>query len=424
MVRQYNPQHFFRQTPNNLLEQYFKEKGVLTEINFRELTETKIEPLYTAWLALPEKERGDMEKDFRGIDRMATAGATKAIIDEADWHGEDLAPTLAELKNHHDRAFWTFLNRKEYWKGAMQFQYADSIPASYWRKRKNVPKNPAQVEPEDIARLEHIISKYFHHKEGRGKNCRVECYRRDNLDYFFAYPEDYAQASIEWIDNEFERPPRNPAFEVIFVFSQTDGTLEVFLRGNKKPVPDLQKIFAETILRTALVPDEKDEKVYHLNPLKQRDVQFIFDPASGIEAVLVRKLRLSNMLKKNERIVLEADPTYNPNAVYDLLDTIQSKSMRLSSYNITQVGLKVLFSPAAGSSKGNTRSFDITYPNSCNLKQDGRDLIIRKMLADSGLEPKEEAEEDQAGSGVGVSKYPVPELCTITIAECLNGSNW
>jgi hypothetical protein len=34
MARQCNPQRFFRQAPNNLLEQYFKEKGVLTEKKF------------------------------------------------------------------------------------------------------------------------------------------------------------------------------------------------------------------------------------------------------------------------------------------------------------------------------------------------------------------------------------------------------
>lgn len=43
MARQYNPQRFFlRQAPNNLLAQYFKEKEMLAEINFKELTETKI----------------------------------------------------------------------------------------------------------------------------------------------------------------------------------------------------------------------------------------------------------------------------------------------------------------------------------------------------------------------------------------------
>jgi hypothetical protein len=385
MVRQYNPKRFLRQAPNNLLSQYLKEKGVLEEIKFEKLTETKIESIYSAWLALPEKERSDMEKDFREIDFMATEGGTKAIIDEAGWHGEELGPVLSELKSHHDRAFWTFLNRPAFWKGAFHFHYADNIPASYWRKRKNIPKKAALVDPENIKQLEQALSKYFHNKEGRGKNCRVECYRRNELDYFFAYPEDYSQASIEWIDSEFARLPRTPAFEVIFVYSQDDGTLEIFLRGNKKPVPDLQKIFAETILKIALGPDIKDEKIYHLNPLKQKNFQFVSDPASGIEAVLICKLRLTRFMGKKERITLEADPTYNPNAVYDLLDKIQNKSMRLSNFNITQVGLKVFFSPAPGSTKRRTRSFDINYPNSCNLKQDGRDLIIRKMLAASAL---------------------------------------
>jgi hypothetical protein len=38
---------------------------------------------------------------------------------------------------------------------------------------------------------------YFH-EEGRGNNCKVDCYKRGKLNYFFAYPEDYAEASIEW----------------------------------------------------------------------------------------------------------------------------------------------------------------------------------------------------------------------------------
>jgi hypothetical protein len=45
--------------------------------------------------------------------------------------------------------------------------------------------------------------------------------------------------------------------------------------------------------------------------------------------------------------------------------------------------------PADRRRKTSTRSFDINWPNSCSLKHDGRDLIIRKMLADSGIEPRE-----------------------------------
>ena len=60
----------------------------------------------------------------------------------------------------------------------------------------------------------------------------------------------------------FQTRPRHPAFEIIFVYSQKDGTLDIYLSGDRKPVPDLQAIFADTILKAELGPDEKDERVY------------------------------------------------------------------------------------------------------------------------------------------------------------------
>lgn len=109
------------------------------------------------------------------------------------------------------------MNRPDYWTGAVLFHHADTIAQSYWRKRKNVPNVPIAGDEESIQRLEKAISAYFHQKEGRGKNCQVECYRRNDLEYFFAYPEDYARSNIEWVDDEFYRRPHHPAFEVIFI---------------------------------------------------------------------------------------------------------------------------------------------------------------------------------------------------------------
>jgi hypothetical protein len=31
----------------------------------------------------------------------------------------------------------------------------------------------------------------------------------------------------------------------------------------------------------------------------------------------------------------------------------------------------------------------LTHPNRCSLRYDGLDLVVRKMLADSGIEPRE-----------------------------------
>lgn len=386
MSKQYSPKRFFRHVPNCLLKQYFDKRKLLSEVDLEKLPETKIESLYDGWLNLPEDIRHEVEQDFQQIDEMATEAGSKAIMDEANWHGENLAEQFAKLKGFLERAFWTFLERPQYWDVAIAFNHADSIPTPYWRKRKNVPSKDVSIIPQRIKTFENTLGNYFYTTQGRGKNCKVEHYKRNDLDYFFAYPEDYAQANIEWEGKEFKRRAYRPAFEIIFVYSQSNCTLDIFVPGDRKILPDLQEIFSTTILQEVLVPDEKDERVYDLSRLRDRYFQFLYDPASGIINVAVRKIRLK-IHNQNAKITLEADPTHRNEAIYDLLDQT-CKSIQQNQIAITQVSIKATFSQNPSSRRKSTCSFDITWPNSCSLKYDERSLIIRKMLSDSNIEPK------------------------------------
>ncbi len=289
MAREYQPRQFFRQVPNRLLKQYFNGKNVLSEVDFTKLTETKVEPVHEAWLKLPDEVRNDIERDFREVHDLATEGGNKAIRDEARFFGEDLTEQFAQLDDFHERAMWTLLERPKYWLGAVYFHRADSVPYSYWRRRKNMPRQSANYDQKsaEVQQLEENLRGYFHTTQGRGQNCKVECYRRDDHDYFFAYPEDYAQASVESAGKKFTRRVHHPAFEIIFVYSQADGTLDVYLAGDRKPVPDLQAIFAQAILKSELGADEKDERVYDLNPMRLRNFQFVYAPESGIVDIAV-----------------------------------------------------------------------------------------------------------------------------------------
>lgn len=113
------------------------------------------------------------------------------------------------------------------------------------------------------------------------------------------------------------------------------------------------------------------------------------DAESGIADVAIRKLRLK-VHGTSERIVLEADPSHNKEAVFDMLDKI-AKDIPLAQVAITQVVVTVTFAHNPASRKASTCTFYINYPNSCSLKHDRRDLVIRKMLADSGIDPRERA---------------------------------
>ena len=399
MARHYSNKDFFRQMPNALLARYFQARGLFNDLDFAAMKEGKPDELFAAWLTLMEGQRNAMDAEFRDIFEMSCEKGFRAIIDEAEFQMDEDEFTawvekLSALPSHYERAMLVFLDHNACWKGATRFYHADTLTSS-WRKRKNLPHQKANVDDASIQKLAGFIRTYFHHTDGRGNHCVVEPLRRGELDYFFAYPEDYSQQSIEWVDGEFAPRPHNPAFEIIFVYSEKDGTLDLHFRGSYKAIEPLQGMFATAILNLdELPPDPKDARVYDLAPLLQKSFDFAPAVGSGIEKVVVKKLRLSSRVKKGDRITLEADTTANPDAVYALLEQV-GKTLPMKLYNITQVELAATVVENAGK-PAKTVIIRITHPNSCSLKYDELDLKLRDMLEASGIEPKALAEEVEA----------------------------
>jgi hypothetical protein len=404
MAKHYSTRDFFRQMPNCLLARYFQRKMLFEDMDFASMKETKPDTLFEAWLNLPDLQRNMLDAEMLEIFDMCNEKGFLAILDEARWQlrnvPEEIPPLvdkLSALPNHFERAMITFLDHNVLWRGATRFHHADTLP--HWRKRKNLPHVPAAVDDSSLQQLADLIRHYFHYTEGRGNNCVVEPFRRGDRDYFFAYPEDHSQRSIEWVDGVFNPRPHNPAIEVVFVYSQKEGSLDLNFRGSNKAIEALQGIFATAILKIdEIPPDPKDQRVYDLNPLRQKDYNFVYALGSGIETLVVKKLRLSSRFKKGDRITLEADTEENPDAVYVLLDRF-GKSLPLHLFNVSQVEIaaSIVVNPAK---PPKTVIIRITYPNSCSLKYDELDLRLRDMLEASGIEPKEPMAEIDAGKEI------------------------
>lgn len=384
MTSQYSHRQFIRRVPNTQLAEYFKSKNIDLEINFEKLKENEVDRVFQAFIYLPEDQQATIEAEFQDVNAMANEGGVAALIDEANFHQDQaFIADIAEIEGFHAKVMWAFINKLIYWRGATMFLHADNVSASYWKKRNDLPSLPPHVEDIDIKNLADAVSKFFYKKEGRGKNCKVEPYRRDNKEYFFAYPEDFAQSGVEWVSNTLKTLAHHPAFEIIFVYSEEEGSLDIFAPKNTKAVPELQKIFARTILKLNTLPDGSiDKRVYDLAPVNDPDFEFKIEPETGIDSVVVTRLRLALKNGSKRRIILEADTKHNSKAVYDLL-----RELNPPAYNITQIALKVTFE-AAPNRRAKTKTFNITYPNSCALNYDGNDLLIRKMLAESGIEPR------------------------------------
>jgi hypothetical protein len=384
MARQYSHTQFFRLVPNAQLGRYFQEKkNVLHEITFAELKETEVDPIFQSFTALPFEQQAEIEAELQDIDNMSCPGGVTALADEADYHQDQAFPeAISKIEGFHGKVMWAFLEHPRYWVGATLFFHSDNISDFFWKKRNDLPQLLPNVDDENIDRLAQTISDYFFRQEGRGRNCKVEVFRRNGKEYFFAYPEDFAQSGVEWVRNSLSTQARHPAFEIIFVFTQTEGSLDIYAPRNTKSVPQLQQIFADTILGLNDLDEfAKDKRVYVLDALADRDFVFQYPMNCGIEDVAVKRLRLSLKTGGKRRVIIEADPNPDPKAIYDLLEEIQ-----LPLFHVTQTEIKVTFTPTP-ETRSRTRSFKISYPNSCALRHDGRDLVIRKMLAESGLEP-------------------------------------
>jgi len=397
MTRHYTTRHFFRQTPNALLARYFHERGLFIDLDFTAMKETKPDALFAAWLKHDEKQRNPLDAELSEIFDMSCKKGSLAIIDAARRQlcktPEEITPfieTLSRLPNHYHRAMTTFLDHADYWKVATRFYHADTL--SYWRKRKNFGHEPAVVTEASIQQFSSQIGDFFYYTQGCGKNCEVEFYRRDERDYFFAFPEDYSQQSLEWVDGKLKNRLHNPVFQVVFLYSQKEGSLDLNLRGsNMDTTESLQNIFATAILKLdELPPNPKDLRIYNLNPLKKQGFDFVFDLSSGIKSVSVNKLRFSSQVKKGRRLTLEANSN-DANAIYKDIG-ILGKSTRLDQFNVTQVELSAVI--AVDDDKPTKKvPIRITHPNFCSLKYDKVDLTLRNMLESSGIEPKEPRED-------------------------------
>ena len=384
MAAQYSNRHFFRKTPNQYLAKFFEAKGIQLDVNINQLKEQDAEAMQAALNKLTTVQITDIEAQFQGINALACEGGILALVDEASFHNDDaFINEIAAIDGFHAKAIWAFLNKPNYWRGAAMFLHADNVSASYWKKRNDFLKLPPYLEDSDTDALAKAISHYFSGKEGRGKNCIVEPYRRNRKEYFFAYPEDFAQTAIEWVEGTLKNQAHHPAFEIIFVYCEAEGSLDIYAPKNSKAIPDLQALFAKHILKLdGLSEWQKDKRVYELNPVLEKGFEFKIEPTDCIASVLVTRLRVTIKEDRKKRITIEADPYKDDKAVYSLLERLN-----LPPYDVTQLSLKVTFEPVGGA-KAKSRRVNITYPNSCALNHDGNDLKIRKMLAQSGLEPK------------------------------------
>ncbi len=117
--------------------------------------------------------------------------------------------------------------------------------------------------------------------------------------------------------------------------------------------------------------------------LKRGDFAFKTDPADNVDRVELRLLRFDLPGKGYRRLVLSGRPTPEvPNVLRTLIEEAIDKSkVPLSELHVSQARMSFRFRGKNGK-RGKALTFEVTYPDRCNLKDHGLDVVAKKYLAE------------------------------------------
>jgi hypothetical protein len=370
MSQQFNPKRVLRQISNPMLQEFFTQQGHPLDVEWDDIPETQVDDIFDSWQRLPERDRKAIEIVFHDVHEMASdENGTRVIIEEGQYHGEDLSPLLEAMESRYEKALWTCMNRPAVWDAAVRFAKADTLwGGRSWVKRGNMPAMEPRTDQGTLEAFEEAMSAFYRDRQGRGHHCKVEHFPRGSEhDYYFVYLSDYADTYINFDDaGHFQRTPERRAFEVVFAYDRGARALEMYAKGGKKVVEPLQRVFSRVILGEPLGEEEPGAQPYQLDELMDRNFSFATDPEDGIEEVSLRALRLSILGRRRGRITLEPDPEEGRDRIYEMLE--EDLNRRRLPRAILQVTKATINFRLNGRGRGNSLTFNVTYPNGCTLK--------------------------------------------------------
>jgi len=383
----------FRFLSGPLLQEYVQARGQAARLTIDDTDHPDIDRLYQQWESLPPENRNQMEAELRAVHEMATSDTDlSTVLEEAEFqgHAEELHQAFVKLKSLHEKMLWTFLRYPRVFEVANLFEQTEYLSARSWRKRSGLPKREPRTDSEALTNLAAALREYYVNREGRGRSCHVEPYKRGNEIYYYVYLEDHARLGVTF-DNQghYKRQALKDSFEIIFRFNPLEGTLETFVQGQRRLVEEVQTIFARVCLDAELPPPTRPTAAYDFNKFLRRSLAFPTDPEDGVLRTRVKSLRLW-MMGSKKKVLLEEGDVSNPDGIYDLLDEITADEaagkpgLQRALLNVTRVELQMVFRRERGRDK--TLTFAISWPDSCNLKDKPEHLIARKYLKRWGLE--------------------------------------
>jgi hypothetical protein len=370
MAKPFDPRKVLKQIANPLLREFYTRRDELTDVPWDDLSEHKIDAIFEAWQALPERQKVEVQVILRDVCELADHRGRAVLAEEILWRCPERALEFEAQTSKADNAMWVYLNVHEAFDEAAMFARADALAAGrYWNRRNSLPKKELAFDQQMCDRLAEALTSYYGPTQMRGRHCHIVHYRRSGGgDYFFAYLDDYPDKHLVFDGNSDQPIVRADryAFENVFVYNAGDGSMELFAQGGKKVWEPLQTAFCQAVLDEEIDPADPMRPAYQLDHLLTPDFPLPTDPADGVEEARITLLRIAPR-GSGGYIEIKADPKGHRSDIYRKIERWIKAGVVVDGARVLKASFHLKFQ---GNSNGRqpTMSFDVSAPNSSNLK--------------------------------------------------------
>lgn len=374
MAKHFDLKKQFKLHDKTLLRRLFvEEHKVLGDLAWESLSARWIEPLVEAWSDLKHDVCRNVEVILQVVNELSDGRAHRVLMEDVERMRPELRDQVMAWTGAADRALWLYLQARDLFDEAAKFAKAEAYRDGQFANRWNsMPKVPLNVTPAMKAALEGGVRDYYHQKELRAKRCCVHHSRRPNgTDYFYAYIPEWADKRLGFDPNGDLTPQElNFAFHDVFIFDPNDGSLEIIAKGGQKVRMPLRRTFCDTVLSINVSDTDPIKPCYHLDHLLDPDFSFTTEPEDRIASVWVKRMRFvsaergpkvfSDTLDFGERV-----PWSEARVI--ALEALAGLPGDRADWCISSVGLQLEFL-SDGRRKSTTMTFQISTPNTCDLK--------------------------------------------------------
>jgi len=121
MAKPFDPRTMLKQINNSILCRFFAECGGLEGVDWNNLAEHEVEPLFQGWQRLMDCDRQYSQAVFQDVNELADERELTVLAEEISSQFPECSEEFSQIKGRFDRILWAFIIAYDAFKRAALF---------------------------------------------------------------------------------------------------------------------------------------------------------------------------------------------------------------------------------------------------------------------------------------------------------------